>query len=347
MKQQGATWITAEGKETLKKFIPPYIQLHERLGQKISSIAVHMEEHLRQTRVALVNACREALRNNPDKSMKTRFTWMTFDHEYKIEFDLQTEHARIYQATKKNPSAKDYRLIDLNITSVKAELGTWDDYIKSVDTFAVETNPTPGEHYVTLAPITESSMDGSQVKSLEADEIGMLPLNNSAGVDLTGHPGMMPSADKEYDKPTGEITSKEFDNAIGIDNEVVHDILPIPGAQLAPKEGIISTIERNEKELIYKPYVTADNIHELVDAVSGASPEVNNDLRKYPIAPDEAVEDPYPGSLEPVKEVRNPIKKGKPNIFQTTTVEDMNPSEEAKKIFDSSDPGEETPQLFK
>jgi len=179
MKQQGATWITADGKETLKKFIPPHIQLHEKLVQKIAGIAVHMEENLRQTRVILVNACREALRNNPDKSMKTRFTYTSFDNEYKVEFDLQTEHVRIYQATKKNPGSKDYRLVDLNITSVKAELGDWDNFIKGIGTNEIDkeaikqvaTEPTPGEHTLQLAPT-----DGQIIASPTLQE----------------HPGMMP-----------------------------------------------------------------------------------------------------------------------------------------------------------
>lgn len=116
MKQQGKDWITAEGKSTLAKFLPKEIVLHEKLGQKIAIEATDLEVRLREAKARFIDLAKEALRNNPDQSQETRFTFYTFDREYKIEFDIKIENVRVYRATKKAPSSKDYELIimDLN-----------------------------------------------------------------------------------------------------------------------------------------------------------------------------------------------------------------------------------------
>jgi hypothetical protein len=115
MKQQGSSWITAEGQSTLAKYIPGHEKLFEKLGQRIVAEAIVIEDELFKARKMFVDACKEALRNSPgSKDNQRRFTFTTFDKEYKIEFDIKEEYVRIYRATKADPSAKDYELVNLD-----------------------------------------------------------------------------------------------------------------------------------------------------------------------------------------------------------------------------------------
>ena len=123
MKQKGTDWITADGKTTLAKFVPKHDALFEKLGQKIAAEAVVLERELRQAKVRFIDLCKEALRAAHDQQAKNRlarFTFYTFDREYKIEYDVKDEYVRVYRANKINPGHKDYEaiLLDLNKTAI-------------------------------------------------------------------------------------------------------------------------------------------------------------------------------------------------------------------------------------
>ena len=123
MKQQGTSWITADGQSTLAKYIPGHEKLFEKLGQRIVAEAIVIEDELFKARKMFVDCCKEALRNSPNRDNLRRFTFATFDKEYKIEFDIKEEYVRIYRATKADPSAKDYELINLDFNvKLKSEV---------------------------------------------------------------------------------------------------------------------------------------------------------------------------------------------------------------------------------
>ncbi|MGC3945378.1 MAG: hypothetical protein QM762_12830 [Chryseolinea sp.] len=115
MKQSGTTWTTAEGSPTLVKYLPKHLVLHEKLGQKIVTEAKFIEQRLREAKAMFIDLAKEALRNNPDQSQKTKFTFYTFDHEYKFEYDVKEDNIRVYRATKQNPASKDYDLVVLDL----------------------------------------------------------------------------------------------------------------------------------------------------------------------------------------------------------------------------------------
>jgi len=119
MKQKGSDWYTAEGKSTLAKYLPAHERLFEKLGQKIATEAVASERALRVLKADFVAWCKEALRNNPDKNISKRFSFTTFDREYRIEFDIEEEYVRVYRATKKNPSSKDYEQVIMDFSRAK------------------------------------------------------------------------------------------------------------------------------------------------------------------------------------------------------------------------------------
>lgn len=155
MKQQGSTWKTADGKDTLAKYLPKHDVLFEKLGQKIAAEAVAVEKKLRDARSNLISWCKEAMRNSPDKSQKTRFTFYTFDREYRIEYDIKTEYVRVYRSTKSNPSAKDYELINLDFN--RSELQSEEQ----LDSIVAKVRD-------------EKDFDGSGINPLEIDEIGQM-----------------------------------------------------------------------------------------------------------------------------------------------------------------------------
>jgi 5-hydroxyisourate hydrolase-like protein (transthyretin family) len=113
MKQQGKVWFDHAGDPTVHRVLPAHIKLYEKLGQKIAAEAIATEKHLQKTRQMFVDLAKEAFRNTIDKSVK-RFSFYTYDREFRIEFDVKEEYVRVYRATKKNPSSKDYEIVNLD-----------------------------------------------------------------------------------------------------------------------------------------------------------------------------------------------------------------------------------------
>lgn len=119
MKQKGKSWITHEGKSTEAKWVPAHLKIQERTGQIIASLAMDLNRHLKEAKTEMITLSKEALRNTPGtEDVKTRFTFTTFDREFKIEYDLKDENVRVYLATRINPGHKDYEYIDLSFSAV-------------------------------------------------------------------------------------------------------------------------------------------------------------------------------------------------------------------------------------
>ncbi|HEY0769314.1 MAG TPA: hypothetical protein VGD31_03200 [Sphingobacteriaceae bacterium] len=171
MKQQGKTWYTPEGKETLAKYLPKHEVLFEKLGQKIAGVAIDIEHQLRDAKAQFIDLCKEALRNNPDQNVKRRFTFHTFDREYRIEFDIQEEYVRVYRATKKNPSSKDYELVNLDFNKAVIGVTTAEMIEKFVSTSGAldeMADAALGEkELVYRDPV---SYDGSSIPPLDVEE---------------------------------------------------------------------------------------------------------------------------------------------------------------------------------
>lgn len=172
MKQQGKTWRTAEGQDTLAKYLPAHERLFEKLGQKIAAEAVDIEQRLREAKSSFIDLCQEALRNNPDQGVKRRFTFSTFDKEFKIEFDIQEKYVRVYRATKSNPTSKDYELVNMDFNKSELfDIEAIDDMVNRERLVEDADNDSfDGIAYVPSPP------DPQPVKHpLVMDEIGLFP----------------------------------------------------------------------------------------------------------------------------------------------------------------------------
>ena len=116
MKQQGKSWVDAEGNATLVKFLPAFVKLAEKNGQKIAAIAQELELKIREQRELFLQLASEVFRNNPDQSLKTQFSFYTYDREYRIEYNLQELNVKVYRATCKNPKYKDYAQVNMDMS---------------------------------------------------------------------------------------------------------------------------------------------------------------------------------------------------------------------------------------
>lgn len=118
MKQKGKTWYTQKGEATLAKYVPPFLQACERIGQKIGQAAEDIEKRLSEAKYDFHKLCMEAY----NEYLKTgqpvkRFSFLTFDKMIKVEFDVNEGYIRAYRATKKDPTHKDYELINTDFSS--------------------------------------------------------------------------------------------------------------------------------------------------------------------------------------------------------------------------------------
>lgn len=114
MKQQGKEWISPEGK-TLAKYVPAYIKKCEHLGSRIAAAMTSIEEYLEKNKLLVNELCQNMFKHyqaeHPGEDVK-RFSFTTFDKEFKIEVDVDKNYIRCYRATKQNPKATDYELVN-------------------------------------------------------------------------------------------------------------------------------------------------------------------------------------------------------------------------------------------
>jgi hypothetical protein len=181
MKQKGKEWKDAKGVSIPDKYITKLQRLEERNGQQIASLAKDLEQRLRAAKVKFVMACIEVFRNSPDaEKSKNNFTFYTFDREFRIEWTSKENYVRVYEATRPNPTAKDYRLLDLNLAAIKVNSNTMD----------TTTIPAPDlkdstENFEDAASTTTATLDNPDEMQ---EEENLVDLQGSADND-TGTSG--------------------------------------------------------------------------------------------------------------------------------------------------------------
>lgn len=112
------TWIDAKGVEVPERYITPLQRMQEKNARKIAAKAKALQKMLQESKIMMVQACKEVFRNTPEaESAKTSFTLFTFNKEFRIEYAIKENYVRVYEATKPNPSAKDYKLVDLSLNA--------------------------------------------------------------------------------------------------------------------------------------------------------------------------------------------------------------------------------------
>lgn len=115
MKQTGQIWRDAQGVIVPERYITTEQKAFERIGQKMAAEAQLLEVKINASRAKLLELENQAyaIAGSPEGK---RFTFFTFDREFKIEFDIKEQWVRVYKATRGNPKAKDYETIvrDLN-----------------------------------------------------------------------------------------------------------------------------------------------------------------------------------------------------------------------------------------
>lgn len=156
MKQHGQTWRTADGKETLAKYLPPHEKVFEKNGQKIAAMALDLESQLRAAKQMFIDLCQEALRNNPDQNLTRRLTFHTFDREFKIEYDIKDQYVRVYKATKNNPTSKDYEMIVLDFNRSEVNVGDG----PTAESVVSESKSFDGMAEIAEENVYDKNMDG-------------------------------------------------------------------------------------------------------------------------------------------------------------------------------------------
>jgi len=121
MKQQGTTWINAEGQQVPSKYVQPYEKIAEKIGQTLAAEAERLEKALFEAKRSFLKAAdemyaRHKAKNN-DQDVNS-FVFYTFDKGYKIEVDRKAKSVRIYRANKPNPKVKDYTIVILEFSSI-------------------------------------------------------------------------------------------------------------------------------------------------------------------------------------------------------------------------------------
>lgn len=131
MKQTGNHWIGPDGSPTAYKYVPHYERQAEVNGQKLARLALTMEERIKSSRSEFARLCDEMLirwkANNPNTDPKS-FSFTTFDKEFRIEVAFQEgrqPYYRVYQATKPNPTLKDYRLVNMDFSRTDTKSGEY------------------------------------------------------------------------------------------------------------------------------------------------------------------------------------------------------------------------------
>lgn len=115
--KQVKKWIDHTGAEIPEKYINSQQRLTEKNARKIATRAKSLQKMLHESKMMMLQACKQVFRNTPEaESAKTSFTMFTFNKEFRIEYDLKGNNVRVYEATKPNPSAKDYRLVDMSLS---------------------------------------------------------------------------------------------------------------------------------------------------------------------------------------------------------------------------------------
>lgn len=128
MKQKGTQWIGPDGLPTAYKYVPEYERRAEAIGQKLAGLAVETEALLAKQRGEFVKLCTEMLlrykSKNNSENIKS-FSFTTFDKGYRIEMDMSQPPRilyRVYEATKENPTFKDYRLVCMDFSRTGAAI---------------------------------------------------------------------------------------------------------------------------------------------------------------------------------------------------------------------------------
>ena len=116
MKQKGDIWTDHKGQEVPKEYVKQLSIIQERFAQQILGILERINGDINELR----NRTSSYLDKNMAEDNKS-ITINSFDRSIKIVVDTAPRHdctppyILVYQATKENPSTKDYKLINPNI----------------------------------------------------------------------------------------------------------------------------------------------------------------------------------------------------------------------------------------
>ncbi len=121
MKQKGEQWRDSQGAFVAKKYVNKESRAFEDLGQKMAAEALELEKKINTSRsklIALVEKAYQASNAKPEG----KFTFYTFDRQFRFEYDIKEKWVRGYRATCDNPKAKDYAPIVHNLNhNIKVE----------------------------------------------------------------------------------------------------------------------------------------------------------------------------------------------------------------------------------
>lgn len=132
MKQQGKTWVDAQGNSTDKKYLPDYLRRSERNSQKIADLFEDIEDRMRNANRELQRICSDMLLHYIAKTKRDpmeikTFSFTSFDRQVMIEVERRENVfvVKCSRATKSmNPGPKDYEEIKLDINQIKHEAKT-------------------------------------------------------------------------------------------------------------------------------------------------------------------------------------------------------------------------------
>jgi hypothetical protein len=116
MKQSGTIWTDPQGLSVPAKYIAEFDKLAEKNVNIIAEMAEKLSQQMAKAKSDMMKLGLEmhAILPKAQRSL----TAYTFDHEYKVVFDTQTNLIYVYKATKKDPQKDDYERIPLEFASL-------------------------------------------------------------------------------------------------------------------------------------------------------------------------------------------------------------------------------------
>ncbi len=117
MKQQGKTWVDAEGQSVPLKYVDEKDQKSERFVQSLITKVDIINPVINELRNIVISRLHEFIEEG-----KKSVTLYSFDKKVKALIELNPEkdqgiYIRLYSATKDNPTYKDYELINPDINN--------------------------------------------------------------------------------------------------------------------------------------------------------------------------------------------------------------------------------------
>jgi hypothetical protein len=122
MKQKGNTWFTSDGQTVPKNYVSDYDKAAEKTAQIIFSSLSLLANAISKAKLKAIAQAKkmEGMYRKENGDAKV-ISFTSFDKFVRIEYDTERQYVRLYQATKENPTLKDYVLMKLDFNNIQED----------------------------------------------------------------------------------------------------------------------------------------------------------------------------------------------------------------------------------